>query len=196
MNWESTPAQGRDTLENLLKRIAEKEETALSELYDLTSGRCFGIAKRILRNQSLAEEATLDGYTKIWKQAAQFDPEVGCARVWIQAIARNSALDLLRKESRRARVLETEREIMGRSEESATPETSMEVSERSKAIRRVLGKLGQEYRMPIMAAFYEGMSHSQIAEALGQPLGTVKTRIRKGLQLLGRELAKLKGGAP
>ena len=190
---ESFDFSTEQSLETLIGHIAKGNGNAMNRFYDLTGSRVFGISLRILKEPSLAEEAALDSFVKIWKQALHFNHKLGCALVWIDTIVRNSALDLLRKEARKTRIKDLHRLFStDDGKQVDDPEHQAGLNERAVKVRKVLGNLAQEYRIPLFAAYFEGMSHSQIAEALGQPLGTVKTRIRKGLSILRGELAQLK----
>ena len=188
----SFPEDG--TLVYLLHRISEGDEPALATLYDLTSKRTYAISLKILRSEELAEEATLDGYTKIWRQARKFDRSMGGARVWIDTLVRNSALDLLRKEKRRPRSEEIRETVYGE-HRFDDPDFFPKSFELNQHVQLIMTVLTEDQRQAILAAYYGGMSHREIAEALDQPLGTIKTRIRTALTLLRQELGKL-GGAP
>ena len=177
------------SLETLLQRIALKEEDALSTLYDRMSGRVHGIAMRVLKAPERAEEATLDAFTKIWNQAHQFRPSTGSAKVWIHAIARNSSLDILRKIARQAEREESHPEHDGTVAQAPSPETTLYRSEQNEIIFRAMAQLTNEQKRTILAAYFDGMTHSEIAKAFDQPLGTIKTRIRKSLEILRRALA-------
>ena len=186
----SGPNQAKRILEGLLLRIAKQEEAAMSTLYDLTSGRVFGIAKRILQSQEWAEEATLDAYTKIWCQAHRFNDSLGSAKVWIQTLTRNAALDLLRKQIRRTKMEEVETFLADEEAIAPRQEDDLIVTEKSDHLKKALKKLPQNQRCLLLAAFFDGLSHREIATAFLLPLGTVKTRIRSGLEFLRTELDK------
>ena len=191
MNPSTESLPSNDTLNYLLGRVARCEEQALDALYDLTSRRSFAIALKILRTRELAEEATFDGYTKVWDRARQFDARMGSARVWIDTIVRNCALDLLRKEKRRPHGVELGED----SPVMPVQETFGQQFEQSQLVGVLMKALSEEQRQVIFAAYYQGMTHSQIAKALHQPLGTVKTRIRNGLSVLREEIDKIRGAS-
>ena len=183
-----------NVLEILLSKIARDDEAAMNTFYDMTNRRVYGIALKILKVQELAEEAALDVYAKIWDQAHRFKQRIGTARVWLNTLTRNSSLDILRKENRRAR-LENQQEPVYIETSGIPPvqETALFEAQMSQTIRTTLRILSKEQREVIMAAYFEGMSHSEIAKAFKQPLGSVKTRIRTGLERLRRELSGSKG---
>ncbi len=183
------------TLEELLSQIAKSQESAFEALYDMTSRRCYGLALKILKSESLAEEAAMAGYVKVWQQAGRYQPDLGRAKVWIDILMRNCALDLLRQKVRIDRLLRESGPAGAQIDlENTDPESLLFQSERSRIIRAALASLSESYRAPLLAAYFEGMTHPQIAERLNLPIGTVKTRIRKALQLLRREIQRSSEG--
>ena len=186
-----TPPPLDDPLSPLLARISQGDEAALGVFYDATSARVFGLAIAILRNPSAAEEATLDVYSQVWRQAGRFDPAKGNATGWLLTLARSRAIDLLRS---RSRTLDQEEALDGTfhlRDEDPGPERASLEAERARRVRAALAALPPEQRQAIEAAFFGGLSHSEVAAALGQPLGTIKTRIRTGLSALRRALASV-----
>jgi RNA polymerase sigma-70 factor (ECF subfamily) len=188
-------ASSDDPLVGLMARLAVGDERALSELYDATSHRVYGLALRILRTNEAAEEATLDVYAQLWRRPEQFDPERGSVASYLLTLARTRSLDLQRSRARRAGIEEPLDEI-----DLAAPGPSPELAARdvfaAKRLHRALAALSGEQRSAIVAAYFGGLSHSEVAAALDQPLGTVKTRIRDGLIALRREMAVQEGGRP
>ena len=180
-----------DRLGVIVAQVAAGDGTAFRALYDATSTRVFGFSLQILRDRAAAEEATLDVYAQIWRQASRYDPAKGSVTTWITSMARTRAIDV-----RRARTREQEREValdelkierLG--ESGLDPADASSESEQRSRVRGALDALPHEQRRAVEAAFYRGLSHTEIASALGQPLGTVKTRIRSGLAALRRTLA-------
>ena len=170
--------------ELLINRVADGEQSALSELYDSTSRIVFGLILRIVTDRSSAEEVLLDVYTQVWRQASSFDATRGSPLAWLMTIARSRAIDRLRsgKTEQSAREpLETAGELTST---AADPEQTSVISERQKIVRSALDSLSSEQREVIELAYYSGLSHSEIALKLGQPLGTVKTRTRLGMMKL------------
>jgi RNA polymerase sigma-70 factor (ECF subfamily) len=180
-------------LEGLLARAAQGEEAAFAQFYQATSPRVFGLALRILRERSAAEDITCEVFTQVWQKAREFDPYRGTAIAWLLTMARTRAIDRLRQVRRvdaKQDVLETALEVRA---ETATPEQNTLIDERAVRVRTALAKLPAEQREAISISFFGGLSHSETAETLGAPLGTVKTRIRAGLAALRRELAGTQG---
>ncbi len=180
-------------LSALLAQIRKGDEHALSRLYDLIGKRVYGIAKTILGDPDSAGEVTVEVFAKLWRQAGLFKQGEGSARVWINALSRNCSLDHLRKEARRARI----EDESGRNEPAweavLSPETQLFRSEQADRLRDAMKALSQEQVRVIMAAYFEGMSHAQIATAQNKPLGTVKTQIRQALFILRRRLTPSRG---
>ena len=181
--------------ERLAARLAAQDSDALRELYDATSRLVFGLVLRIVRDRGAAEEVTLDAYLQVWRQASKYDPERASLLSWLTLIARSRALDYVRSKAGRARAQEQvldPLEHQGASEQ-AGPETAAWAADRRRAILEALSGLDGQRRTAIELAFYEGYSHTEIAEKVGAPLGTVKTRIRAGMQQLRRQLAAYQG---
>jgi RNA polymerase sigma-70 factor, ECF subfamily len=155
----------------LLDRLAAGDHAALGEVYDRYAGLVNGLALRILRNTAEAEEVIQEVFVQIWRQAVRFDPARGSAEAWICTIARTRALDRLRR--RTSRREEPDDEIPGA---SATPRTVEAL-----AVRKALESLSADQRTALELAYWEGLTQSEIAERLGEPLGTVKTRIRTAM---------------
>ena len=177
-----------------MARIIHKDEEAMSMLYDRMSSRVFGIAIAILGDRNAAEEAALEVFSKIWHQAGQFNPNSGSARAWMTALSRNCALDHLRKRRRRSK---NEEEHVRQQDVNltgvASPESDVFHHQQSAHIRKAMKSLKPDQVRVILAAYFEGLSHSQIADRMGKPLGTVKTQIRTSLEILRRELYPSKG---
>ncbi len=175
----------------LLDRAAGGDESALAELYDETSPRVFGLTLGILRDRESAEEATLDAYMSVWSRAATYESTRGSPMAWILTIARSKAIDLLRSRTRRGekhRALET---MASLGEPTPDPETEVVQAERCAQVRAALRSMPREQRVALQTAYFAGLSHSEVAAALGEPLGTVKSRIRLGLSSLHRALTEV-----
>lgn len=173
----------------LIEKVAAGDDSALASLYDSTSRMIFGLLLRILNNAAAAEEVLIDVYVQVWRQASSYDRRRGSPMAWLIMIARSRAIDRLRS-SRHERERE---EPLGAISTSlsggSNPEEAAAASELSSLVRSALSALSPEQREVIELAYYSGLSHSEIAEKLRQPLGTVKTRIRLGMMKL-RELLK------
>jgi RNA polymerase sigma-70 factor (ECF subfamily) len=189
------PAPTTDSLVALVADVAAGDRAAFRALYDATSAHVFGLAMEILRDRASAEEAVIDLYAQIWKQAARYDAEKGSVLTWIATLARTRAIDVRRV---RARTLERETsvddtQIERLGESGPDPLDASVESERARIVRGALERLPHEQRRAVEAAFFGGLSHTEIARAQGQPLGTVKTRIRSGLAALHQALARTGG---
>ena len=177
----------------LIKRVASGDQSAIATLYDTTSRLTFGLILRILGDRETAEEVLLDVYTQVWRQAATYDHQRGTPLAWLMTIARTRALDRLRsgwQDRQRKEPLETASEARAT---AADPEEMTVAAERQRLVRLALQTLSPEQREVIELAYYSGLSHSEIAARLDQPLGTVKTRTRLGLIKLREALKPVLG---
>jgi len=166
----------------LLGRIAARDAEALSEFYDQTAAPFFSVVLRILGDAAEAEEVIQDVFVQIWEKAESFDSMLGSAFHWAMSIARHRAIDRLRARQRRARLNEELTESgEGKPSSAAAPDEGASGSDVSASVRNALNILPPEQRRIIEMAFFGGLTHPEIAERLGEPLGTVKARIRRGL---------------
>lgn len=167
--------------EQELALVAGGDAAALGRLYDLLSARLFGIACHILRDPAEAEEALQEAMVSIWKNARTYDARRSSVATWSILILRHKALDRLRSRARHQRVqerVEAEGEPPG--QEAGTDEQVLG-AERRQQVRAALAQLPAEQRGVLEMAFFQGLTHEEIHERTGQPLGTVKARIRRGL---------------
>ncbi len=179
----------------LVQQIAKNDQLALATLYDATNRLAYGLILRVLGDASLAEEVLLDVYTQIWRQAANYDTGRGSPLAWLMTIARTRAIDRLRsgwQDKHRKEPLDL---LNDRETGAASPEEMTVASERQKFVRAALSELTPEQREVIELAYYGGLSHSEIALKLNQPLGTVKTRTRLGMMKLREALAPMLSSA-
>lgn len=168
-----------------LRRIAERDQTALAALYDATNHLIYSLALRIVGNAADAEEVTLDIYSQVWRNAASFDERRGSVIAWLMSIARSRSIDKLRSGINRGRREEALTEVDGVAAPSAAAPGM------AGQVQKALRGLAPEQREAIELAYWYGYSHSELAERLGQPLGTVKSRIRMGMMKLRSELGNL-----
>jgi len=169
---------------SLLARIGQKDEEALSALYDRYSGLVYSEAKRILRDAGAAEEILQDLFYQVWRTSERFDPARGSLAGWLLVAARNRAISKLRRKT-------------GISKELNENAVSLKVDAESFAaqnllldkVKTLMGSLPEGQREALECAYFEGMSHSEIAQKTGQPLGTVKTRIRSAMLALKKVLS-------
>ena len=158
---------------DLLERVAQGDHAAFAELYDRYAGLVHALALRILRERADAEEVVQDAFVQAWRQAARFDAARGSVPAWLVTIARSRALDRRRRRGPQMLTEVTENTLVTHPPE---PQPTL-----GPAVRRVLEGLPAEQRRALELAYYEGLSQSEIALRTGDPLGTVKTRIRLGL---------------
>lgn len=180
---------------SVVQKIAHGDQAALAALYDSTHRLAYGLILRVLGDASSAEEVLLDVYTQIWRQAANYDISRGGPLAWLMTIARSRAIDRLRsgwQDRQRKEPLDL---LNDRETEAASPEENTVVAERRKFVRAALSSLSPEQREVIELAYYGGLSHSEIAVKLNQPLGTVKTRTRLGMMRLREALAPVLSGS-
>ncbi|MBK6495351.1 MAG: sigma-70 family RNA polymerase sigma factor [Gemmatimonadetes bacterium] len=174
------------------------DATAMSALYDRYAPGLLGLALRITREQVDAEEVVVDTFAQAWREAARFEGERGSVAAWLVTIARSRALDLLRARSRRGKLADAaEAETsappaMGSG--FASPIAGVLADERSRRIQDALLVLPDAQRTAIELAYFEGLSQTEIAERLNEPLGTVKTRLRLGLRKMRDLVAALGPG--
>ena len=185
---EGTP-DGTACLATLLGQVVREDDAAFAQLYELTNRRVFGLALRILREPEAAEEAALEAYSTVWRNAAQFDERKGSPMTWILTVTRSKAIDLFRARKRRV-----DREGHGFSptfdpqDPGPSPEAISAHSERCAQVEVALATLPHEQRRAIETVYFAGLSHSEVAAELGEPLGTIKSRIRLGLTTLRRHM--------
>ena len=175
----------------LVARVAKGDQTALATLYDETSALVYGLALRILRDQYAAEDVTIDVYAQVYRQVSSYDANRGTPSAWLVTLTRSRALDRLRQEAQRREREEPLEAMTHLPSLTAGPEESSATTELRRLVQRALALLTPEQRQVIELAYYSGLSHNEIAATLGQPLGTVKTRIRTGMMLLRENLRSL-----
>lgn len=169
--------------EALVALAARSEQLALAELYDRYGRPAYGLALRVLRDEALAEDAVQEAFLALWRTASRFMPERGTASTWILTLVHRRAVDLVRREERRrADTLEQAPEPGG----GAADEEAWLHLQRER-VQHALKQLPDQQREAIELAYYAGFTQSELAERLGQPLGTIKSRMFMGLSRL-REL--------
>jgi RNA polymerase sigma-70 factor (ECF subfamily) len=177
----------------LMQRIAARDTAALAELYDRHSRLLFGLILRIVRDRGEAEETLEEAFIRVWTRAETYDAQMGGPLPWIVRVARNGAIDRLRARRVRATV-DAPATDLAAVEATApatgiqTPEAAVLDAERRRTLTDALGGLPAEQRQLIEAAFFEGYTHSELAQRFGLPLGTVKTRIRAGMIAMRKRL--------
>ena len=177
-------AAERETDWSLLARIQKREESALSELYDRYSGLVYSEVKRILRDTGAAEEILQDLLHQVWRTAEKFDQARGSLAGWLLVAARNRAISRIRRKTGKTEELEENTVVL-----KVDLETNLARNILLDKVKTVMGSLPQNQREAMEFAYFEGMSHSEIAEKTGQPLGTIKTRIRSAMETLRKVLS-------
>lgn len=169
----------------LLQQVARQDQEALMALYQRYSALVYSLCLRVLRQPGLAEEVTQDVFLKLWRQPDRWDPSLGQFSSWLLTISRNAAIDRLRREGRQAQVAWVADDEGQESREGAHLYAAEQANWiDGQVLRKLLRRLPAEQRQLIELAFFEGYSHSELAELLHLPLGTVKTRLRMGMQKL------------
>jgi len=180
---------------SLVRRLKARDEHALQELYDTLAPWVLGLAHRILHDEAEAEDVVSDVFVKVWRQVHTHDPGRGPLVPWILSITRNRALDELRRRRRWWRKAERWEQAQGTVEEAgdrAPNEAAVPGWPLHREVHAALATLPDELRRVVTLAYFEGLSHSQIARRLQQPLGTVKTRLRAAHRKLTDQLGHLK----
>jgi len=171
-------------LAELLAQCALRNQRAFAELYGLTSAKLFGVALRILRRRDWAEEVLQECYVSVWNHAGDYAVQRSAPLTWMTSIVRNRSLDWLRRPQHEATGEEYDIAVEAWQDDSAGPLERLAASSEAAALARCLGQLDGKQRQSIMLAFYHGLSHSEVAGHMKQPLGTVKTWVRRGLERL------------
>jgi RNA polymerase sigma-70 factor (ECF subfamily) len=168
--------------EALVALVARGDEVALAELYDRWGRVSYGLALRILRDEGLAEDAVQEAFVAVWRSAARFVPERAKASTWILTVVHRRAVDLVRRsERRRAEPLDEASPI---ADPSGTTEELAWLHFERERIQAALKQLPDQQREALELAYYGGFTQSELAERLGQPLGTIKSRMFAGLSRL------------
>lgn len=192
----AAPQQPQPTDDELMRRVAEGDSDALAQLFRRYAGAVYSLAYRMLNDREGAEDLLNEVFVRVWRQAPTFDSHRGKFSTWLMSVARNLGIDELRsRRSRpqRADPLSPDDPDMDLVDESEDVERDVWYAERRRLIRQALRELPAAQRQALELAYFEGLTQSEIAERLGDPLGTVKTRVRLGLHklrdlLLGTEL--------
>jgi RNA polymerase sigma-70 factor (ECF subfamily) len=174
--------------EALLRLIAHARADALSVLYDRYARLIYSLAYRVVGDPSAAEEVTQDVFLRVWEKANTYQSEQAKVSTWLVSIARHRAIDLVRQRGARAEGYSAAWEDLPQSiiprTEGRNPEELSGQAIQAKRVREAIATLPVEQRQALALAYFQGYSHSEIAEKIGEPLGTVKTRIRLAMQKL------------
>ena len=183
-------------LASLLARSALGERTAFARLYECTGGHLFAVILRINRDRAQAEELLQDVYVKVWRSLRSYDPQHSQPLTWLTSIARNHAIDSLRRQQTQPRLASANTTARsaepaadddpydGLEDPAAGPLELLDQATQAHAVSRCMQALNAQQRQSVALAFYNGLSHAEVAEQLRQPLGTVKSWVRRGLLAL------------
>jgi len=183
-------------LRSLLAAVARREATAFRALYDATSPKLFGFALRILNRKELAEEVLQESFVSVWNNAGSYQAGLAAPMTWMTTIVRNRAYDLLRRVDATVEIDANtfDKDVMEALESSEpSPFDALSMDAEAKALAQCLSRLEGLHRQAIALAFYHDLSHSEVAERMKLPLGTVKTWVRRGLERLRTCLTRLEG---
>ncbi len=176
----------RESDEGLIRRILSGDEVAVGVLYDRYGGRVYSVAKRILQDDGAAEEILQDIFHQLWRNAAAFDSARGALGSWLLVMARNRSIDRLRRRTPAA----TEEVAATLHGPGLDIENAVAANEMTERVREALRALPEAQREAMELAYFEGLTQSEIAKRTGDPLGTVKTRLRTALASLKAELGE------
>jgi RNA polymerase sigma-70 factor, ECF subfamily len=182
----SAETSTNDEVSELLARCARRDRAAFQRLYDRTAPRLLACLLRILRQRALAEDALQDVFVQVWNRAGQYEPGRGNAWGWLVAIARYRAIDLRRREGRIATGSDVPLEDIPADDDSLDPSAFGLGDRTARMLSHCMGALQARQRDCIVLAFQGGLSHFEVAAEIGEPLGSVKSWIRRGLAALKR----------
>jgi len=167
----------------LLRRVGQGDRNSFAELYDRFASAVFSAAYRIVNNQQAAEDVLQEVFLQVWEKAALYDPARGKPLTWAITLTRNKAIDRLRATQRRGRLQNSLEQDAGTFEpfEGRNSFDAVDLLEKGKLVGEALRKLPSEQKEALELAFFSGLTQSEIAEHLGEPLGTIKARIRRGM---------------
>ncbi len=179
--------------EALLNAIADGAVWAMESLYQRYSRILYSLAYRMVADHQVAEDLLQDAFLAVWRRATSYSPQTGAARIWLISILRHRTIDHLRTVRRRSTIQEAPLEEIELDESKAFPDVWDEAwqSVKSSHVRAALMKIPTEQRLVIELAYFQGWTHTEIAEGIQIPLGTVKARMRLGLNHLKQELVQM-----
>lgn len=178
--------------QQLIARMATRDVGAFETLYDRYATLTYSVARRVVGDAHLAEDMAQEVFLRLWRQPEKYDADKGGFATWLLSVTRNRAVDLLRTQRRRLRLEATSLEQQGRESPAGNapdPALAAELADRRRTVRAAMATLSHEQRQVIDLAYFGGLTQQEVAHRLGQPLGTVKTRIRLGMRKLRAALA-------
>ena len=178
----------------LLRAVAARDKEAFQQLYARHGPLLFALAVKILNDRTEAEDVLQETFVQVWKTAVSFDDQRGKPLGWFIMLTRSRAIYRLRSRKTRARLAESAGKDESLLTTATTPAEDAVASEAQRTVRDAMAKLPEEQRVPIEMAYFGGLTQFEIAQRLGQPLGTVKTRIRTGMIQLREQLGSVTAG--
>lgn len=187
----SDPMEEPPSPEELLAQIAQGSREAFSALYREFSAPLFGITLGMLKNRAVAEEVLQEVFLQVWKNAGKYQPKLGKASSWLIQLTRNRSIDRIRRRTRRERLNEDAKDEIRPDPFPDSPVSPLIASETAERVRQSLKSLPEEMRTVLELAFFHSLTQTEIAEYLNQPLGTVKSRIRRAMDRVRRALGDI-----
>ena len=172
-----------------IARMARGDHSALAELYDRNARLVFSLALRILQNRADAEDVVQDVFAQVWAQANRYDNTRGAVAAWMLTMARSRAIDKLRSRGARPEIASEARIVEDVPDAAVRQDLQLLSAEQVETLKGALNELPAPQRIALELAYYEGLTHAEIADRLSEPLGTVKTRIRQAVIRLREALA-------
>ena len=169
----------REALKTAMRGMAAGDRTSLDTVYEMTSAKMFATIVRIVRVRERAEDLLQDTYIKAWQRAGRYDPAKGSPITWLCTIARNTALSDIRRDGRMADI--TDHDLPDVADDAKAQDDWLCDVEDAEALRRCMEGLQDDHRRSIRLAFFDGLTHSELAQRIDAPLGTIKSWIRRGL---------------
>jgi RNA polymerase sigma-70 factor, ECF subfamily len=176
--------------EELMLLVERKDSAAFEILYDRHGGAAYSLAYRMVGDRTAAEDVTQEAFLSLWRSGARYDRTRGSVRTWLLGIVRNRAIDVLRRDVVQAPVMTFDEEIGTLRAPGAETDAEALRRDTARQVRGALSALPSDQMRVIQLAYFGGLSHSEIAEALGMPLGTVKGRMRLGMEKIRAGLAE------
>jgi RNA polymerase sigma-70 factor (ECF subfamily) len=175
---------------DLVHRLKAREPKAMADLYKRCGRLAYSVILRVVRNTGVAEDLTQETFLRVWNRVGSFDAERGALTAWVLTVARNRAIDHVRSQGGKLEANAVDLDRLERPGMFVDLEANALTIDRARRVKTALEKLNANQRAVIELAYYEGMSHTEMAERLQQPLGTVKTWTRTALQILRSELTE------
>lgn len=177
----------------LVRRMVDSDETALGALYDQWSRAVYSLTLHLLQDPDEAEDVVEETFWQAWRKASSYEPSRGAVSTWLLTIGRRRALDRLRARKRNREDLDARNVFADFPSSEPDPYQDIEGTDVRESVRAALRSLPEEQRQPLELGYFNGLSQSEIAEVTGEPLGTVKTRMRLAMQKLREPLAMHRG---